>query len=386
VIVRVALGLLLLLLPGRLTAQIPGSTDAAFDSIARRGIDRVYNLEFERAEEDFSGLVRMRPFNPAGHFFLAMVDWWRILTDLEDERYDDRFLGALDRVIDLCDSLLEARDNDVNAIFFKGGAIGFQGRLLFHRSDYLAAASAGRRALPLVQEATALDPDNYDILLGSGIYNYYAEVIPEQYPFVKPLVLFIPPGDKKKGLQQLTLASERATYASVEASYFLLQAYYFHERDYVRTLALARMLHTRFPNNMMFHRYVGRALVSMGNWTEATAVFDDIRERAVRGQRGYGAGIEREAVYYVATGHLQAHRWEDALTAFYRCDELSRVLDKKEASGYMAMANLKIGMIYDIQGKRSLALGQYRKVRQMKEFRDSHEQADRYAASPYRAE
>lgn len=378
---RIALVVLLFAAPA-----LRAETISEFDSVARRGIDRVYNLEFERAEEDFRQLVRMNPVNPAGHFLLAMVDWWRILVDLEDERYDVRFLSALDRVVDLCDSLLDVRENDMTAIFFKGGAIGFQGRLLFHRNDYLEAASAGRKALPLVQTAMELDPRNYDILLGSGIYNYYAEVIPEQYPFVKPLMLFIPPGDRKKGLEQLALASERAMYASVEATYFLLQAYYFHERDYVKALGIAQKLHGRFPNNMLFHRYVGRAYVSMGNWEEATAVFKEIRARAEKGQRGYGPAIEREAVYYVAINHMQSHRYEEALTAFYRCDELSRVLDRKEASGYMAVTNLKIGMIYDIQGKRSLAVTQYNKVKDMKEFRDSHEQADRYTRTPYRGE
>jgi len=380
--IRAALPALMVLV----ATALHGQTLSAFDSVARRGIDRVYNLEFERAEEDFHQLVRMRPEHPAGHFLLAMVDWWRILIDLEDERYDERFLSALDRVVEMCDSLLDVREGDVTAIFFKGGAIGFQGRLLFHRDDYLEAANAGRRALPLVQEAMELDPGNYDILLGSGIYNYYADVIPEQYPFVKPLILFIPPGDKKKGLEQLTLASERALYASIEATYFLLQAYYFHERDYVKALEIARRLHARFPDNMLFHRYVGRAYVSMGNWEGATAVFREIRARADSKQRGYGPAIEREAVYYIATDAMQSHRYDEALSAFYRCDELSRGLDRKEASGYMALTNLKIGMIYDLQGKRPLALSQYRKVKDMKEFRDSHDQADRYLGTPYRGE
>ena len=374
-----ALGLLV-------SPALRAETVSEFDSVARRGIDRVYNLEFEQAEEDFARLVSLQPAHPAGHFLLAMVDWWRILINLEDERYDERFLTALDRVVAICDSLLDAHESDVTAIFFKGGAIGFQGRLLFHRNDYLAAANAGRKALPLVQEAMALDPRNFDILLGAGIYNYYAEVIPERYPFVKPLMLFVPPGDREKGLEQLTLASERATYASVEATYFLLQAFYFHEHNYVKALEIARKLHARFPDNMLFHRYVGRALVSMGNWEEATEVFNEIRARAEAGQRGYGPAIEREAVYYIATNHMQAHRYEEALRAFYRCDELSREVDQSEASGYMSQTNLKIGMIYDMQGKRELAVSQYQKVRDMKEFRGSHEQAERYLGAPYRGE
>ena len=81
-----------------------------------------------------------------------------------------------------------------------------------------------------------MDPHNSDILLGTGIYNYYAEVIPNEYPFVKPLLLFIPSGDKKKGIEQLRLAAARARYASIETSYFLMQICYSYERDYPKAL------------------------------------------------------------------------------------------------------------------------------------------------------
>ena len=162
----------------------------------------------------------MRPHDPAGPFFLAMITWWRILIDIDNTRYDDEFFGSLDRVVDMCDSLLDRNPGDVNAIFFKGGAIGFIGRLKFHRNDYLAAANAGRKALPLVQAAAELDPENTDIQLGTGMYDYYAEVIPEEYPWLKPLLLFVPRGDRQRGLREITAASEKGRYASVEAAFF----------------------------------------------------------------------------------------------------------------------------------------------------------------------
>ncbi len=355
-----------------------------FDAIARRGIGRVYNMEFETAEEDFRSLVRLAPHDPAGHFFTAMVDWWRILIDMENEQYDERFFDALDGVVDMCDSLLERDPSDVNALFFKGGAIGFKGRLKFHRGDYLAAANAGRKALPLVQEAFTLAPNNYDILLGTGIYDYYAEVVPNEFPFVKPLLLFIPPGDKQKGIQELTLASDHGRYASTEASYFLMQIYTFYEKDFGKALVLARRLHERFPANMVFHRYVGRSYSSLGNWPAVRESFGEVLEACKRQQRGYGAGVEREARYYLGQCDLQDRKYEEALAHFYRCDELSRGLDKGEASGFMAMANLKIGNLYDVQGRRDEAKEQYAKVLEMKGYQNSHELARRYLQDPFR--
>ncbi len=357
--------------------------ESEFDATAKSGIDHVYNLEFEAAEKEFSHLVELNPHHPAGPFFLAMVQWWKILIDIEDESHDKQFFDALDGVIDMCDSILAKNENDVTAIFFKGGAIGFTGRLKFHRNDYLAAAGAGRKALPLVQDASALDPNNIDVLLGTGIYNYYAEVIPEEYPFVKPLLLFIPAGDRKKGIAQLTKVADHGKYASVEATYFLLQIYYFYEKDFEKALALAEALHRRYPNNMLFHRYLGRSYISMLNYARARDVFASIVDRTRRGERGYDGNAEREAEYYLGMVEMNDRKYDDALKHFYRCDELSRLLDKAEPSGFMAMANLKTGMIYDLLSRRNLALDQYRKVLGMKDYKDSHDQATQFLQSPY---
>jgi tetratricopeptide (TPR) repeat protein len=356
-------------------------SDSVFDAITFRGIQDVYNLEFEKAEAEFKQLVAMRPHHPAGHFFLGMVTWWRIVIDLDNTQYDEDFFEAMDRVVDMCDSILDKDPNNVTAIFFKGGAIGFKGRLKFHREDYLAAANAGRKALPLVQTASELDPGNYDILLGTGMYNYYAEVIPSEYPWLKPLLLFVPSGDKKKGLEQLTIASEKGKYSSVETTYFLMQIYFFYEKDFGKALALAQRLHGQFDRNMLFHRYLGRCYASLLNWPETRRVFSQIVDRVEKGQRGYTVNAGREGEYYLGLCDMNTREYESALTHFFLCDSLSRELDTKGASGFMVMANLKAGNIYDILGKRDLAVAQYDKVLSMKEYQDSHKQAVQYLKS-----
>jgi len=279
--------------------------------------------------------------------------------------------------------MLDRNSADPDAVFFKGGALGFQGRLKFHRNDYLAAANAGRKALPLVEVAFTLDPGNFDILLGTGIYNYYAEVIPNEYPFVKPLLLFIPSGDKNRGISQIAAAAEKGKYAGTEASYFLMQIYFYYERDYAKVLELALRLTRRYPQNMIFHRYLGRGYLGMGNWSMADAVFREIVSRCRSGQRGYTASVEREATYNLGMTFMALGRLDEALENFYRCDELSRQTDKAEPSGFMAMANLKVGNIYDLQGKRALAIAQYNKVAAMKDFKESVAQARAFLKTPY---
>ncbi len=361
-------------------------TDPNFDLHTKQGIDLVYNLEFDRAEQEFQRLVAAYPQHPAGYFFIAMVDWWRILMDIDNESLDDRFIAKLDVVIDKCDSILDVNPDDVTALFFKGGSLGFRGRLRANRGSWVKAANDGRLALPIVQRAYKIAPGNFDILLGIGIYNYYAEAIPEQYPIVKPLMIFFPSGDKKKGVEQLTLAAANAKYAATEAGYFLLQLNYTHERQFDKALEISQKLFARFPNNVVFHRYVGRCFVSLGQWENARATFDNILSRCGNpgpAMVGYSESARREALYYLGVYAMNTGKYDEALQDFYHCDEVSRDLDKNGESGFMVMANLRIGFIYDLQSNRDLAVQQYRKVLAMKKFENSYDQAEQHLKSRY---
>ncbi len=357
--------------------------DTTAEALTRKGIDHIYNLQFEEAVSEFNQVVAAHPDHPAGHFFLAAVEWWRILIDIENTSRDEGFIDLLDRVIELCDRRLDRDERDVAALFFKGGALGFQGRLHGNREDWIKAASSGRSALPIVQETYALAPENNDVLFGIGLYNYYAAVVPEKYPFVKPLMLFFPSGDKTKGVSQLRRAAEGARYADTEASYFLLQILYNFEKDYLPALRIAERLHKSYPNNPLFHRYVGRTLAALGRWDLAGVTFGEILRVSDSGKTGYGTVVEREACYYLGVVEMQEGNLDSALACFYRCDELSRGIGSGFGPGYMSMANLKIGMIYDLQGKRELALRQYEKVLGMEDYQSSHELAKQYSRNPY---
>ena len=373
---------LLLLCASTITAQwLP---DPAIDETIQRGIGHIYNMEFDSADGEFAKVVSLRPEHPIGYFFQAMTEWWRILIDIEDEARDDKFFSMLEKVINMCDTQLSKDPDDITALFFKGGSIGFRGRLRANRASWLSAAQDGVAALPIVRKAHDLDPNNADILLGTGIYNYYAEVVPEEYPLLKPFMWLFPSGDRQKGLQQLQLAAENGKYAYVEAKYFLMQNYFFYEKEYLKALELAIKLTELFPRNPVFLRYLGRCNVRLGNWSEVYKVFSTIDNRYKAREPGFGLPDAREAAYYLGRFLFIGNTLDESLEQFERCEELSRQIDQDEGSGFMTMANLYIGMIYDLQRKRSLAIMQYQKVLQLKEYEESYNDARRYLKEAYR--
>lgn len=357
--------------------------DKISDSITIKGINYIYNLEFEKAEKEFQNLISREPDEPAGYFFYAMVDWWRIMIDYENETYDEGFKNKLQKVIDVCDKKLEQNEFDIVALFFKCGSIGFRGRLYTHRNSWLKAADDGRLAYPILMKAYKLAPNNYDLLLGIGIYDYFAEVIPAQYPILKPIMLFFPKGNKNRGIEELRIASEKAHYANIESTYFLLQVYLNYENNPYEALDLALKLYNKYPDNSVFHRYLGRTYVKLGKWIDVERTFTDILNRYYNKKRGYSFLVAREAEYYLGLYNFYNNNYDEALNHFYKCDEYSRSLDRKKISGFMVMTNLRIGMIYDLQNKRNYAIKQYKKVLDMDKFENSHELAERYLKEPF---
>ena len=237
------------------------SQKPSYDSLVKAGINQIYSIKFSEAEKTFSTLKSQYPKHPAGRFFLAMIDWWNIILNVENEEADERFYQKVEEVVDFCDQILEKDPKNIDALFFKGGAIGFRGRLRVMRESWFKAADDGREALQLVEQAGKLDPTNVDVKLGFGIYNYLVSVIPENYPIVKPLMIFFPEGNKNLGLQQLKDAAVNGKYSSNEAKYILVTFYYYFEKDMNSAHYYSRQLVKSFPNNPVFERWYGRISV-----------------------------------------------------------------------------------------------------------------------------
>ncbi len=348
-----------------------------FDSLLNLGINQIYNIKFDDAEKTFSKVQKEFPKHPAGKFFDAMIVWWKIMIDQDNEEYDEIFEEKLENVIDFCDDLLDENDENVDAIFFKGGSLGFRGRLYSIRQKWFDAALDGKDALPLVYEAYEIDPKNEDVKLGFGIYNYYAEAIPEKYPFIKPAMIFIPKGDKKKGIEQLTTAAKKAKYAAIESKFFLLTSFYQFEEDFDKALIYAEELSKMFPNNPIFEKYVGRIYIKKNDYTQASKIFKSMMDKNENKLLGYNKSVLREASYYVAVEQMRKNQIDLAKKNFLTCEEVSRILDKnaEEESGFLISALVYLAKINEQKGDKNNAVKINKELLRLRDYNGSHEKA-----------
>lgn len=353
------------------------------DSIVKLGSDYIYDCQFDKAEKCFEKVEALYPDHPAGYFLDAMVEWWKITLYRGSEKYNEAFLKKIDKVIDLTDKLLKENKYNINALFFKAGALGYRARYYVLDESWVSAAKDGAEAYDLMLECYKIAPGNHDIMLGTGIYNYFAAAIPEKYSIVKPLIAFIPRGDKQVGLLQLKASASLARYSAIEAKVVLLQIYTSFENNPYEALAIADELTKKYPNNPYFERAIGRAYVRLGYLDNWENTWRSILIKCFDKKFGYDPLTAREAMYYIGMALMDRNDYENALKYFYKCDEGSRKLDKSTPSGFMVYTNLRIGKIYDLQNKREYAVKQYKKVLNMKNYDNTHNEAEKYLKTPY---
>jgi tetratricopeptide (TPR) repeat protein len=76
----------------------------------------------------------------------------------------------------------------------------------------------------------------------------------------------------------------------------------------------------------------------------------------------YNTAAAQEAEYFLGWAAVTSHDLNQALAHYYRADELSRSLDRDEEKRIMALTNIQIGKVYEMQNKSAEAFAQYRKV------------------------
>lgn len=354
------------------------------DYLLDKGINYIYRLKFDSAQIQFSDFTKQNPDAPEGYFFQAMMEWWKINLDKNNESNDENFINKVNKTLEVCDRILDKDDNDFRATFYKGGALGYRGLLKSIRESWLRAAEDGREALNLLDKASELQPYNKDALLGIGIYNYFAEYVPERYPVVKPLMLLFPKGDKVKGLMQIKEVAINSRFAKTEANYILAYLYINYEKNYQEAEAYSKKLFTEFPENAVFERFLFTSYIGLSKLIDAIEGWKKVLEKGANKQLGYdNKHILREANYYIAVALFNMKRILEAEAYLKDCESINGEIDKNNESSFTANTFLLLGTYYDSKGNHGKAEDYYDKVLSMKDF-NTHKQAELYKKNGYK--
>ncbi|WP_240047085.1 tol-pal system protein YbgF [Hymenobacter nivis] len=310
-------------------------------------VANLYNFKFDRAERQFRSLRRRYPHHPMPYFLLGLNVWWKMMpSNFTDTKYDRLFLAYMDTTIAQAKRRYDADDKNYEACFFLAAAYGFEARLFGERSSYAKASLYSKRALNYLErsrEANGLSPE---FLLGQGLFNYYADVITEAHPWLKPVLVFFPKGNRVLGLQQVRTVATEGFYTRTEAKIQLIDMLQStREKNPLGALQICAGLLAEFPDNAYVQREYAKLCFVTGNIGAGEAVSRQMLEKISLGLPGYEATSGRYAAYYMGYyNQFIYHNLTAAKDYYLRCIVFAEVSGQTQQR-YYSYANGNLAKI-----------------------------------------
>ena len=348
----------------------PSAFDKKYDGLLKHpgvqlesaeAINQMYNYKFFEADKEFRWLQTRYPNHPMPYFMMGLAEWWKIVPNTDVTIYDEQCHAYMDKAIDLAEKLYDESENKLEPAFFLAAAYAFKSRLYAERKQWARATLAGKKALKYFNKCKDNADFSPELLFGDGMYNYYAQWIPENYPLLKPILMFFPKGNKLGGIKQLEKTANTAFYTRVEARYFLVQIYSM-ENQYDKAYDMSKYMWEQYPDNPFFERYYARSAFVLGRLAEAEKVAKDILDKIARGQTGYEGVSGRTAAYILAyTNHLFYKNLPEAKKYYQQAVDFAIQTNSTDA-GYYWSSELGLGKIATEEKNYDLAQTYFKEV------------------------
>ncbi|MBW1700641.1 MAG: hypothetical protein JRJ69_05270, partial [Deltaproteobacteria bacterium] len=104
-----------------------------------KGIDLLYDEQFDEAEILFHNVITDFPEKPEGYFYLAMVTWSRLAAGFWSPDTLGEYRERIDWTIQVAKSRIKHNVADSYDYLYLGGALGFRGRLELMKGKWLSS-------------------------------------------------------------------------------------------------------------------------------------------------------------------------------------------------------------------------------------------------------
>lgn len=343
------------------------------DPLNLTAFDHFYNLDYDRAAQEFEQIVARHPDDPfaVNHLLTAVLfrELYRIGALNSGDFANDSFVHAahrpadpkaqqrikelVQRALDLEEKRLAANPKDVDALYARGVT-----RAQFATYTALvehAWFSALRNALGARHDherVLELAPNDAQPKLIVGAHNYVIGSLPWGVKVAAAMVGLA--GNKQRGIEYLQQCAEGKGETSVDAK-ILLVVFLRREGRNEEALAVARGLIASYPRNVLMALEEGNLLRSLGRQQEAAAAYRKVWQT---GQEGaYPGTIYQSAA--VSLGDLLRNQ-KDYVGAAAAYELVSQAAHPDP--DLLQRANLGAGEMYDLLQKRDEALAKYQAV------------------------
>lgn len=368
------------------------------DPLAEPGLQHFYNLEYDQALEAFTAKAAANPTSPRAQNHIAQTILYQAMfvhgaleSDLISAtnplvsrpklpvtpEQQSRFDGAIAKATELANNRLHSNPKDTEALYSLGVAVGLRANwnYLVHKAwiDPLRDATQARR---LHLQATEIDPNFTDARLVQGVHDYLIGSLPITIKMLGFLAGFR--GDREAGIRTLREVVEKGSTNRADAA-VLLSAILRREKRQAEAVPLLVDITNRFPRNYLFRYELALLYAELGQKAAAFQQIGMIEQTRTKETPGFRFLPTERIQYMRGNLHFILREYDTALN-YLRQSTAGGHLDANASS----QAWLRMGQVYDSQGKRKEAVSAYRNAVQAGPQTASGKEAKDYISYPYR--
>lgn len=362
-------------------------SDAAFDHF--------YNMEYDRANQEFERIVEKHPNDAFALNHLLTAVLMRNLYETgamntgdytndsfighaprpTDQKTKDRIKELVRRAQAIEEEQLKANPNDVNALYCRGVTRAqfavYTGLIERAWFSGLRNAVGARHDHERVLE---LDPQYVDAKMIVGIHNYVVGNLPWSVKVAAAIAGLS--GSKEKGLAYLREVA-KGNGENVNDAKVMLTLFLRREHNYSDALGYMQDLAAKYPHNHLFPTEVANLQRAAGRLDEAEASYRKVWQMGHDGKY--------DALHYetAAWGLGELLRSKKDLAGAAAAYELVNQAPRPDPDT-LQKANLAAGQMYDLMQKRDLAMKKYEIVVAENANTGPADQARRYIKEAYR--
>jgi len=212
--------------------------------------ESILSAQFDRADAELKQTCPPAPAEACQTLGVVSL-WWRIQLDPDNRGRDLAFNQRARTSVRAAEAWTKRDARNAEAWFYLAASYAPLVQWQALRGERIGAARNGNRVREALEEALRLDPAMADAHFGIGIYEYYADVVSAAAKVFRWL-LFLPGGDRVKGLQAIDKTRQSGNLLRGEADYqrYQIDIWYEHKPD--EAIAILRSLDARYPTNPLF--------------------------------------------------------------------------------------------------------------------------------------
>jgi hypothetical protein len=379
------------------------------EELQAKGSEALFNLDYDVARQKFKEISRLYPDAPTGPEMLATTLWLETLNqvrrlqaalystqsfyagteDKPDPRVVQDFRDLTRQATQLARARLQHNPRDPQTLYLLGATESLKAAFAATvERRFIVALRSGASGVETQRDVLKLDPSLRDAELTIGMYDYIVGTLP--LPVRMLASIAGAHGSKKRGIQTLERVAKDGQWTRDDARVLLI-AIYKKEKRFPEALALSRELQEKYPRNYLFRLETADSLVSQAASErrasktkeaekmelEALSTFEMmLHERPAAGTAPRALDLIhfRYGEAFLLMGHPQSAAGEFLAATTVRGAE----------AGIVSRAHLRAAQSFDLAGKRSEALAEYRVVLSRPNIYDSYDQARRGQKEPYR--